>query len=159
MPKISQSIFIDFTKKLYPEESPQGMGEILWALSQARSLRISSLANELGATAGSYKQIQRFLAQFDAEAGLMRFFTPDAPFVIGDVAEIARKEASKTDWVGTLSDGKTPGFWLLTLATPYHGRAMPFAIEVFSSQTIAEGWLSKNLMFSRLHFSEQSKNP
>ena len=82
MQKINKSIFVEFTKKLYPEATPQVMGEILWALSQAKSLRISSLAYELGATAGSYKKVQRFLARFDAEAALMRFFNPDAPFLV-----------------------------------------------------------------------------
>ena len=149
MQKINKSIFVDFTKRLYPDSTPQVMGEILWSISRARSLRISSLSNEMAATAGSYKKIQRFLDRFDYQEALMRFFNPNAPFFIGDVTEIPRKEAYKTEWIGTLSDGETKGFWLLTLATPYHGRAMPFAIEIFSSSTINEEVLSKNLIYDK----------
>ena len=76
----------------------------------------------------------------------MRFFNPEAPFFIGEVPERPRKEASKTEGRGTLSDGETKGFWLLTLATPSHRRAMPLAIEIFSSRTIKEEVLSKNLI-------------
>ena len=149
MQKINKSVFIDFTKKLYPDSTPQVMGEILWSISRARSLRISSLSNEIAPTPGSYKRIQRFLDRFDHQEALMRFFNPKAPLFIGDVTEIPRKEAYKTEWIGTLSDGKTKGFWLLTLATPYHGRAMPFAIEIFSSKTINKGVMSKNMIYDK----------
>lgn len=42
-------------------------------------------------------------------------------------------------------DGETRGFWLLTLATPFRGRALPFHFVTYSSQTIAEEVSSRNL--------------
>jgi hypothetical protein len=44
-----------------------------------------------------------------------------------------------------LSDGKTKGFWLLTLATPFRGRALPFHFITYSSKTIADEESSRNL--------------
>ena len=60
------------------------------------------------------------------KAVLWRLFRSDADFVIGDVTEIARPHARKTDYVGTLKDGKTRGFWALVLGTPFRGRVLPF---------------------------------
>ena len=50
--------------------------------------------------------------------------------------------------MGTLADGKTKGFWLLTLATPFRGRALPFHFITYSSRTIAQEESSRN----RYHF-------
>ena len=50
----------------------------------------------------------------------------NAKFVIADPTPIPRPQAKKMDYVSTLNDGKTKGFWLLALATPYGGRAIPF---------------------------------
>jgi len=47
--------------------------------------------------------------------------------------------------VGFLKDGKTRGFWLLILATPFRGRALPFAFLTYSSTTIAQKSSSRNL--------------
>ena len=76
-----------------------------------------------GREAANYKMIQRFLGQVDLKRALLRLFQADAPFVIGDPTEMPRPQARKTSYVGTLKDGKTRGFWLLLLATPYRGRA------------------------------------
>jgi hypothetical protein len=42
-------------------------------------------------------------------------------------------------------DGKTKDFWLLTLATPFRGRALPFHFVTYSSKTIADEESSRNL--------------
>ncbi len=47
--------------------------------------------------------------------------------------------------MGTLKDGKTKGFWLLTLATPFRGRALPFHFVTYSSKTIGDEESSRNL--------------
>jgi transposase len=44
-----------------------------------------------------------------------------------------------------LRDGATKGFWLLTLATPFRGRALPFHFVTYSSKTIADEESSRNL--------------
>ena len=73
----------------------------------------------------NYKRIQRFLAQTNTKAALQRLFWEDAPFVLGDPTEIPRPRAKRTSYVGLLKDGQTRGFWLLVLATPFRGRAIP----------------------------------
>ena len=65
--------------------------------------------------------------------------------MIGDPTEIERPHAWKTEYVGTLKDGKTRGFWALVLATPYRGRAIPCGMVTYSSKTIAQGVDSRNL--------------
>ena len=72
-------------------------------------------------------------------------FQEDAEFVIGDPIEIERPQAWKTEYVGTLKDGKTKGFWALILATPYRGRAIPCVLITYSSRTIAQNAYSRNL--------------
>lgn len=98
-----------------------------------------------GTPDANYKQIQRFLVKIDPKSILWRLFQTDAPFVLGDPTEIPRPEAWHTSYVGTLSDGKTKGFWLLTLATPFRGRALPFHFVTYSSKTIADEESSRNL--------------
>ena len=52
-------------------------------------------------------------------------------------------QAYRTSYVGKLADGQR-GFWLLVLATPYRGRALPFGFVIFSSRTIAQSGRSRN---------------
>ena len=118
---------------------------IVEAILAARSPRISEIAQHMGGSeAANYKMIQRFLAQVDLKALLVRLFQADAPFVIGDPTEMPRPQARKTSYVGTLKDGKTRGFWLLLLATPYRGRALPCGFVTYSSKTIAAQARSRN---------------
>jgi hypothetical protein len=58
--------------------------------------------------------------------------------MLGDPTEIERPQAWKTEYIGTLKDGKTKGFWAMVLATPYHGRAIPCGLVTYSSKTIAQ---------------------
>ena len=55
----------------------------------------------------------------------------------------ARKPARRS-YVGKLKDGKTRGFWLLLLATPFRGRAIPCGFVTYSSKTIAQLQRSRN---------------
>ncbi|GIV64760.1 MAG: hypothetical protein KatS3mg046_020 [Bellilinea sp.] len=110
------------------------------------SLRQTEIALEMeGSSDACYKRIQRFLRKADPREALWRLFQEEAEFVIGDPTEIAREQASKTEYVGTLKDGKTKGFWALILATPYRGRAIPCGLITYSSKTIAQGEDSRNL--------------
>jgi hypothetical protein len=119
---------------------------ILKAILEAQSPRLSDIAQKMpGTPAANYKQIQRFLVKLDPKSILLRLFQTDAPFVLGDPTEIPRPEAWRTSYVGTLSDGKTKGFWLLTLATPFRGRALPFHFVTYSSKTIADEESSRHL--------------
>jgi hypothetical protein len=52
---------------------------------------------------------------------------------------------SPAEYVGTLKDGKTKGFWCLVLATPHRGRAIPCGFATYSSKTIAKNQDSRNL--------------
>ena len=121
-------------------------GEIGEAILAARSLRLTDIAVEMkGESAAGYKRIQRFLKRADPRLALWRLFQEDAEFVIGDPTEIERPQAWKTEYVGKLKDGKTRGFWALILATPYRGRAIPCGMLTYSSKTIAQQAVSRNL--------------
>ena len=119
---------------------------IVQAILVAGSPRLSQISQHMrGHPDANYKLIQRFLAVANVKDALMRLFQADAPYVIGDVTEMPRPGARKTDYVGCLKDGETRGFWLLTLATPYRGRALPCHFVTYSSKTIAEMADSRNL--------------
>jgi len=119
---------------------------ILKAILEAQSPRLSEIAQKMpGKPAANYKHIQRFLASTDPKIILWRLFQTDAPFVLGDPTEMPRPHAWRTSYVGTLMDGKTKGFWLLTLATPFRGRALPFHFVTYSSKTIDDEESSRNL--------------
>jgi hypothetical protein len=135
-----------FLKYLFDQDSlAEKAAVIIEAILAACSPRLSQIAQHMpGSEAANYKLIQRFLRQADPKAALLRLFQADAPFVIGDPTEMPRPQARKTQYVGTLKDGKTPGFWLLLLATPYRGRALPCAFVTYSSKTIAQLARSRN---------------
>jgi len=136
----------EFMVELFDEaEQAERAGEIGTAILNARSLRMTDIAVEMeGESAAGYKRIQRFLGKADPRAALWRLFQEEAEFVIGDPTEIERPHAWKTDYVGTLKDGKTKGFWALILATPYRGRAIPCGMVTYSSKTIAQELGSRN---------------
>ena len=122
---------------------------IIESILKARSPRLSDIAREmLGKEEANYKSIQRFLASNSPQQALLRLFDEEAPFVIGDPTEMPRPQAKKSEYVGTLSDGKTSGYWLLILATPFHGRAIPCHFVSYSSKTINNEATSRN----RQHF-------
>jgi hypothetical protein len=75
---------------------------------------------------------------------LLRLFQEEAEFVLGDPTEMPRYKAPKTSYVGTLSDDKTPGYWLMVLSTPFRGRAIPFHFITYSSKTIGKQATSRN---------------
>lgn len=119
--------------------------EIAQAILAAGSPRLTEVAAHLsGSRAASYKRLQRFLKQSDPRQVLWRLFQEQAEFVIGDVTEIERPQARRTEYVGILQDGKTRGFWGLLLATPYRERAIPCGVVTTSSKTIATQGDSRN---------------
>jgi hypothetical protein len=123
----------------------QKASQIVCALLEAGSPRLSRIADKMpGQPASNYKAIQRFLKQVDLMAVLKRFFQEQAEFVIADPTEMPRPHAKHTQYVGRLSDGRTLGYWLLVLATPFRGRALPFHFITYSSQTISQQVTSRN---------------
>jgi len=127
------------------EDVADKASQIIEAILESRSPRLSDISHRMrGNPSANYKMIQRFLEQVDPREAVIRLFQEEAPFVIGDPTEIARPQAKKTAYVGTLKDGKTKGFWLLMLATPFRGRAIPCGFVTYSSRTIAEGVTSRN---------------
>lgn len=136
----------EFAKQLFADQSSaHHASEILQAIMEARSPRLSDIAAKMpGQAAASYKRIQRFLQGHDPQEMLKMLFNEEADFVIGDPTEIERPHAGKTGYVGTLMDGQTKGFWMLTLATPLRGRAIPFHFLIYSSRTLADQPSSRN---------------
>ena len=135
-----------FLKHLFDQDCvAEKAAVIVEAILAVCSPRISEIAQHMpGREAANYKMVQRFLDQVDVKRLLWRLFQADAPFVIGDPTELPRPQARKTSYVGRLKDGKTRGFWLLLLATPYRGRALPCGFVTYSSKTIAQLVRSRN---------------
>ena len=136
----------DFLGYLFDNERTVKKAQAITAgILQARSCRLSDIAREMaGSEAANYKCIQRFVAQTVLKPILLRLYQEEAPFLIGDPTEMPRPEAQKTDYVGTLSDGQTSGYWLLLLATPYQGRAIPCHFVSYSSAIIGSEVTSRN---------------
>ena len=136
---------VAFLKHLFDDERvaerTAPLVEAVWA---SPSPRLADLARHMpGSVAANYKRLQRFLARVELQTPLRRLYRADAPFVIGDPTDMSRPQAKHTPYVGKLADGQR-GFWLLVLATPYRGRALPFGFVIFSSQTIAQSGRSRN---------------
>ena len=136
----------DFLGYLFDDERSVKKAQAITAgILQAQSCRLSDIAREMaGSEAATYKCIQRFVANTALKSTLLRLFQEEAPFLIGDPTEMPRPEAQKTDYVGTLSDGQTSGYWLLILATPYQGRAIPCHFVSYSSAVIGSEVTSRN---------------
>ena len=118
---------------------------IIEGLLKARSPRLSDIARQMvGGESKNYKCIQRFLEQVSPQDALLRLFREEAQFAIGDPTEMPRPQAKKTDYVGTLSDAQTSGYWLLIVSTPFHGRALPCGFVDYSSKTINQEATSRN---------------
>jgi hypothetical protein len=127
---------------------------IVAGILKARSPRLSEIARAMaGNEVANYKSIQRFLEVNDPREVMLRMFREDAPFLIGDPTEMPRPQARQTEYVGTLSDGETSGYWLLLLATPFHGRAIPCGFVSYSSKTINQEATSRN----QYHFAAFSQ--
>jgi hypothetical protein len=140
-----------FTDDLFDDRDPARKAAlILKAILEARSPRLSDISQEMpGNPESNYKALQRFLKAADPREALLRLYQEDAPFILLDPTEIPRPQARKTEYVGRLQDGKTRGFWLLILAVPYRGRAIPFHLITYSSKTIADEGSSRNLEHRR----------
>jgi hypothetical protein len=124
--------------------------QIMLGMITAQSPRISDIADAMaGEEAANRKQIYRFLKGTDTQSVLKYLYNEEADIVIADPTEIERPGAKKTSYVGTLSDGQTRGFWMLTLATPLRGRAIPCHFVTYSSETIGEEGVSRNLEHQR----------
>ena len=141
-----------FTSECFDEEKEgQKAARILKGILDARSPRISDISHAVeGSPEANYKAIQRFLNSSDPRRSLNRLYWEQAPFIIGDPTDIERPQARKTEYVGKLKDGKTPGFQILPLAFPYRGRAIPFNFITYSSKTIAEEGRSRNMEHYRV---------
>jgi Transposase DDE domain len=138
--------FHKFMPYLFDDEKMIAHGSvILKALLKAQSPRLTNIAEQMtGNSASNYKALQRFLQKADLKRLLLRFYQEDAEFMIGDPTEMERYRAPKTAYVGTLSDGKTAGYWLMVLSTPFRGRSLPCWFVVYSSRTIGEQRTSRN---------------
>jgi hypothetical protein len=137
--------FRQFTRHVF--DSPavaQQAAVILKAILKARSPRLSDIARQMpGNSDSAYKQLQRFLQHTDPRLVLGRLFQSDAAFVIGDPSDMPRPHAYKTAYVGKLKD-ESYGYWLLLLATPLRGRAIPFHFVTYSSRLLSARAESRN---------------
>lgn len=136
----------DYLAYLFDDQRSVKKAEAITAgILKAGSCRVSEIAREMpGEESANYKCIQRFVAKASLKPTLLRLYQEEAPFLIGDPTEMPRPEAKKTEYVGTLSDGQTSGYWLLVLATPYHGRAIPCHFVSYSSSIIGSKVSSRN---------------
>jgi hypothetical protein len=137
----------EFAQQLFGDsKTAKQASQIIEGIVEARSPRLSEIAAKMpGNTDASYKRLQRFLQGNDPQTSLKMLFNEEADFVIADPTEIERPHADQTEYVGTLMDGETKGFWMLTLATPFRGRAIPFHFLTYSSHTIEDQPSSRNL--------------
>jgi hypothetical protein len=137
----------EFAQQLFSDHrTAEQASQIIEGIMEARSPRLSEIAAKMpGNPDASYKRLQRFLQENDPQATLKMLFNEEADFVIADPTEIERPHADQTEYVGTLMDGQTKGFWMLTLATPLRGRAIPFHFLTYSSRTIEDQPSSRNL--------------
>jgi len=137
----------ELAKYLFTDQkTAEQASQIMEGIMAVRSPRLSDIAAHMtGNEAASYKRIQRFLYDNEPQETLRQLFNEEADFVIGDPTEIERPHAKKTGYVGLLKDGRTKGFWMLTLATPLRGRAIPFHFLTYSSQTFEDQPSSRNL--------------
>jgi hypothetical protein len=144
-----------FAKQIFETEHQAKVGaEILQAVIKGQSSRWSDIAREMsGSEAAAYKRLQRFMEDVDLKEIIGRMHDATAPFVMGDPTEIERPEAKNTDYVGVLKDGKTRGFWMMMLATPYQGRGLPCGFVTYSSATINQEVTSRN----QYHFEAVSQ--
>lgn len=138
--------FWAFVRPLIDEERlAKQAAEIMKGILNAQSPRLTNIAEKMpGQSEGNYKMIQRFLQQVEMKRLLLRFYQEDAGYVIGDPTEMVRYRAPQTPYVGILSDGKTAGYWLMVLSTPFRGRSLPFSFVVYSSRTIGAECTSRN---------------
>jgi hypothetical protein len=138
--------FREFMQYVFDEDKLAEQGAtIVKGLLEAQSPRLTNISEKMdGNSSRNYKVIQRFLNKVDLKRLLLRLYQEDAEFVIGDPTEMERYRAPKTSYVGTLSDGKTPGYWLMVLSTPFRGRSLPCSFVVYSSRTIGEQCTSRN---------------
>jgi hypothetical protein len=133
-------------QNLFEEEKQvKQSAEIVKAMLEAQSPRLTDISEHMpGKSSSNNKKIQRFLHGIDLKQRLLRFYQEEAEFIIGDPTEMERYRAPKTEYVGTLSDGKTAGYWLMVLSTPYRGRSLPCWFVVYSSKTIGTESTSRN---------------
>jgi hypothetical protein len=131
------------------EKAVEKASRIVEGILRARCCRISEIAREMaGQEETNYKCIQRFLGAENLKSVLLRLYQEEAEFMIGDPTEMPRPQAKKTEYVGKVGDQDTRGYWLLLLATPYHGRALPCYFVSYSSTIIGAEATSRN----RYHF-------
>ena len=137
----------EFAQQLFSDHKTANQAsQIIAGIMEACSPRLSEIAAKMpGKAEASYKRLQRFLQENEPQAILKTLFNEEADFVIVDPTEIERPHADRTEYVGTLMDGETKGFWMLTLATPFRGRAIPFHFLTYSSRTIEDQPSSRNL--------------
>ena len=138
--------FYGFLQYLFDDKKQaKQAAAIIKALLEAQPPRLTNISEEMmGNSSSNYKVIQRFLKRVDMKKLLMRLYQEDAEFIIGDPTEMERYKAPKTPYVGTLSDGKTTGYWLMVLSTPFRGRSLPCSFVVYSSRTLGEQVTSRN---------------
>ena len=120
--------FYEFMAHLYDDSKmARQAAKIIKALLEAQSPRLTDISENMPGknSSSNYKSIQRLIKQVDMKEVLMRLYQESAEFVIGDPTEMERYKAPKTSYVGTLSDGKTAGYWLMVLSTPFRGRSLP----------------------------------
>lgn len=141
-----------FAKVLFDDDKAASQASrIMLGIMNAKSPRISRIADATpGGYEANYKMIQRFLKQTDLKTPLPLLLDGEAKFVLGDPTEIERAGAKATDYVGKLHDEQTRGLWMLTLATPLRGCALPCNFVTYSLATLGSEKTLRNLAHWRV---------
>jgi len=142
---VKQDSIKRFTDQCFDRDSEKAAG-IVKGIPDSRSPRISDVSHTMkGSSSDSnYRSIHRFPGRNDTKEALQRLYDDESPYVIGDPTEIQRPQAKNTEYVGKLQ-GDVRGYWILLLATPHRGRAIPFSFVTYSSSTINSECSSRNM--------------
>jgi hypothetical protein len=101
---------------------------------EADSPRVSDIRRAMGvhSSEANCRGVYRFLQKTDPREALRLMYREDAEYVMGEVTEMRRPQALRTEYVGYLKDGKTRGYDLWVVSVPYGGRGIPFHMVSYS---------------------------
>jgi len=130
--------FSDFMRYLFDDpKQAEKAGEIARALLEAQSPRLSNIAERMVGRAKPTTKPSNASGPGGCQT-LPAALVPGRERICHRRSDRnARHAAPKTAYVGTLSDGETPGYWLMS-CRPHFGESIPFHFITYSSKTIGE---------------------
>lgn len=139
----------EIVKKLniFQKPSLEAISKIIFAMTKAKKLRVTSLAGVLpGVPASNQKYITRHLSKLnesDLQDALLAFSNPKERLLMMDFSEMERLSAVKTDYTGILQDGESRGYSIFSLGEVFKGRTRVVFADILSSKIINESATGK----------------